>query len=89
MTEPFEMPFATLAAARGAHYDELLIAIEREFRAVDRDAVAERLDDLSRGLFGAAREPSPDARVLDVARVAWSALPEDGPGPECWLLATA
>jgi hypothetical protein len=81
-----DAPFAVLAAARCPAYGEMLIAVEREFLAVDRDAVAESLDELARPLFG-LEDMSPDDRVVALARAAWAALPEEDTTPQAWLLA--
>jgi hypothetical protein len=77
-----------LAAAARPAYDETLVALEREFRPVDREAVLGALDDLARPLFGLG-DAAPDARVLALARAAWSALPAEGAAPPAWLLASA
>jgi hypothetical protein len=77
---PLDTPFAVLAAARCPAYDAMLIAVEREFRAVHREAVAESLDELARPLFGLV-DLSPDERVVALARAAWAALPEEGAAP--------
>jgi hypothetical protein len=83
-----DAPFAALAAARCPAYDAMLIAVEGEFRAVHREAVAESLDELARPLFGLADAPA-DERVVALARAAWAALPEEGTAPPHWLLACA
>ena len=49
--------FPTLAAARHPGYDEMLTALEREFRAVDGARLAEVLDDAARPILGAASLP--------------------------------
>lgn len=85
---PLDAAFAALAAARCPGYDAMLIAVEREFRAVDREAVAESLDELARPLFGLADAP-PDERVITLAKAAWSALPDEGAEPPDWLLSRA
>jgi hypothetical protein len=53
---PLDAPFAVLAAARRPACGEMLIAVEREFRAVDCRAVAESLDELARPLVGGDRD---------------------------------
>jgi hypothetical protein len=88
MTEPLDTPFAILAGAHCAPYDAMLTAIEREFRAVDRDALADALDRLARPLFGVAQAPVQE-RTLALAAAAYDALPEDGDEPPCWLLSRA
>jgi hypothetical protein len=45
---------AALAAARCPGYDAMLIAVERESRAVNREAVVASLDDLARPLRAGA-----------------------------------
>src|SRR5918992_1012256 len=85
---PLGTPFAALAGAHCAPYDEMLTAIEREFRAVDRPALADALDRLARPLFGIAQEPVRE-RTLALAAAAYAALPEDGGEPPCWLLSRA
>jgi hypothetical protein len=88
MNTPLDAPFAALAAASCPGYDAMLIAVEREFRAVHREAVVESLDELARPLFGLADAP-PDERVIALARAAWAALPDEGAAPPDWLLACA
>jgi hypothetical protein len=88
MDTPLDAPFAALAAAGCPGYDAMLIAVEREFRAVHREAVAESLDELARPLFALADAP-PDERVIALARAAWAALPDEGTAPPNWLLASA
>jgi hypothetical protein len=85
---PLDTPFAVLAGAHCAPYDEMLTAIEREFRAVDRKALADELDRLARPLFGVTRLPTRE-RSLALAAAAYEALPEDGSGPSSWLLSRA
>jgi hypothetical protein len=85
---PYEQPFAALAAASDPSYDEMLIAIEREFRAVHREAVAARIDELALPLFGLG-EGRPDDQALALARAAWMALPDEGDHPSAWLLGCA
>jgi hypothetical protein len=86
--EPLGTPFAALAALPCPAYDEMLIALEREFRAVDRARVAGALDDLSRPLFS-MRSASAGLRATAFAAAAHEALPEDGTEPPHWLLACA
>jgi hypothetical protein len=83
-----DAPFAALAAASCPAYDAMLIAVEREFRAVHLEAVIESLDELARPLFGLADAP-PDERVIALATAAWAALPEDGTTAPDWLLGCA
>jgi len=85
---PLDAPFAALAVARCPGYDAMLLAVEREFRAVHREAVVESLDDLGRPLFGLADAP-PDERVIELAKAAWAALPEEGTEASDWLLGCA
>ncbi|MET0770367.1 MAG: hypothetical protein ABW081_10670, partial [Solirubrobacteraceae bacterium] len=75
--------FPTLAAARHPEYDEMLTALEREFRAVDGARVADVLDDASRPILGAAPLPSRQ-RALALAEAAWSALPVSTGEPPAW-----
>jgi len=88
LEEPLGTPFAILAGAPCAPYDEMLTAIEREFRAVDREALADALDRLARPLFGVAEAPVQE-RTPALAAAAYEALPEDGDEPSCWLLSCA
>jgi hypothetical protein len=88
LSTPLDAPFAALAAAHCPAYDAMLIAVEREFRAVHREAVAESLDELARPLFGLADAPA-DERIVALASAAWAALPEEGTAPPHWLLACA
>lgn len=88
MSGPLEPPFAVLAAADCPPYDEMLVGLEREFRAVDREAVAAALDDAARPLFALVSAP-PEERVVGLARGAWEALPDEGGDPPHWLLARA
>ena len=74
---PLDTPFVGLAADSCPAYDEMLVALEREFRAVYRETVAGALDDAARPLFGLA-DAAPDEQVLALARAAWQALPHDG-----------
>lgn len=85
---PLDAPFAALAASSCPGYDAMLIAVEREFRAVQREAVVESLDELARPLFGLA-DAARDERVIALARAAWVALPDEGTAPQDWLLACA
>ena len=85
---PLGTPFAILAGAHCAPYDEMLTAIEREFRAVDRELLADDLDRLARPLFGVSAEPASE-RALALTRAAYAALPEDGDEPSSWLLSRA
>jgi hypothetical protein len=85
---PLGTPFAMLAGAQCAPYDEMLTAIEREFRAVDRDALADTLDRLARPLFGVTAAPIRE-RTLALAAAAYDALPRDGGEPDCWLFSRA
>jgi hypothetical protein len=66
----------------------MLVALECEFRAVQRDAVDDVLDDLARHLFGQAGA-TPHERVVAMAAAAWAALPDEGRAPEDWLLESA
>jgi hypothetical protein len=86
--QPLGTPFAVLAGAPCAPYDEMLTAIEREFRAVDREALADALDRLARPLFGLPRAPVAE-RSLALAAAAYAALPEDGDDPPSWLFSRA
>lgn len=89
MHDPFDLSYLDAAGACRPGYDDMLIGLEREFRAVDSAVVADRLDDLARGLFELGGEASPDEWVLAVARTAWSALPWEGSEPEHWMLGAA
>ena len=80
--------FPTLAAARHPEYDEMLTALEREFRAVDGARLAEVLDDATRPILGAASLPSRQ-RALALAEAAWSALPVSAGEPPAWMLSEA
>lgn len=86
MITPLGTPFAVLASAHCPGYDEMLVALEREFRAVRCEGVAESLDELALPLFGLAHAPS-DERAIALARAAWAALPDEGDQPSDWLLA--
>jgi len=88
VSTPLDRPFAVLATSNCPAYDQMLVALEREFRAVDREAVAEALDGLARPLFGLAEAP-PNERVVALARAAWAALPHEGSAPPHWLLTCA
>jgi hypothetical protein len=66
----------------------MLVAVEREFRAVGHDGVEDALDELARPLFGLERAPL-DERVIGLGRAAWAALPEEGEAPADWLLGSA
>ena len=87
-TEPLSTPYAVLAGAHCAPYDEMLTAIEREFRAVDPEALADVLDRLARPLFGISGAP-PRERSLALAAAAYEVLPDDGSDPDSWLLSRA
>lgn len=87
--DPLAHSFLTFAAACRPDCGGMLIAIEREFRAVHHVAVEERLDDLSRGLFELGSDASPEDRVLAIARTAWTALPWEGSEPQHWLFSSA
>ena len=80
--------FPTLAAARHPGYDEMLTALEREFRAVDGARLAEVLDDAARPILGAASLP-PRRRALALAEAAWTALPVTAAGPPAWMVSEA
>jgi hypothetical protein len=80
--------FAALATTSCPHYAEMLIALEREFRAVDREAIDRTLDDLARPLFVLATAP-PDEQVAAVTSAAWTALPDEASAPSHWLLAAS
>jgi hypothetical protein len=89
-TEPLATPFARLAGGDCPSYAEMLIALEREFRAVDRATVDRRLDELALPLFGLPElAPREQARILGATVL--GALPGDGAGdePADWLLACA
>lgn len=83
MIEPFDMPYARLASEACAPHAEMLVAIEREFHAVQRAELDERLDDLARAVFAA---PDP---LRAVARAAWDALPAEDDAAPCWLAGCA
>jgi hypothetical protein len=83
-----DRPFAALAAARCPAYDEMLVAVEREFRAVHRDPVADALDEAARSLFPLADAPI-EERVVALARAAWALLPDEAFDAPDWLLACA
>ena len=85
---PLGAPFAVLAAEPCPPYDEILVSIEREFRAVDGSRVAEALDDRARPLFELRHAAGRD-RVGAVAAAAWDALPRTGASSGCWLAASA
>jgi len=80
--------FPTLAAARHPGYDEMLTALEREFRAVDGARLAEVLDDAARPILGAASLP-PRRRALALAEAAWTALPVTAAEPPAWMVSEA
>ncbi len=80
--------FPTLAAARHPGYDEMLTALEREFRAVDGARLADVLDDAARPILGAASLP-PRRRALALAEAAWSALPVTAAEPPAWMVSEA
>ena len=77
--------FPTLAAARHPEYDEMLAALEREFRAVDGVRLADVLDDAARPVLGAASLP-PRRRALALAEAAWAALPVTTSEPSAWMV---
>jgi hypothetical protein len=85
---PLGTPFAVLAASPCAPYDEMLIAIEREFTAVDRSRLADLIDKLARPLFGLPAAPVRE-RSLALADAAYAALPEHGSESPSWLLSRA
>jgi hypothetical protein len=85
---PLGTPFAVLAASPCAPYDEMLTAIEREFRAVDRPRLADALDRLARPLFGVTAAPARE-RSFALADAAYAAMPDDGGEPPSWLLSRA
>jgi hypothetical protein len=85
---PPDAPFATLAAVRCPAFDEMLLAVEHEFREVDRARTADALDELARPLFGLAAAPL-EERAVGLARAAWEVLPGEGDAPSDWLLARA
>jgi hypothetical protein len=66
----------------------MLLAVEQEFREIDRAGTADVLDDLARPLFGLASAPL-EERAVGLARAAWEALPGEGDAPADWLLACA
>ena len=88
MSTPLDTPFVGLAADSCPAYDEMLVALEREFRAVHREAVADALDEAARPLFELA-DAAPEEQVLALARAGWQALPYEGDEPPHWLLACA
>jgi hypothetical protein len=62
----------------------MLIALEREFRAVDCERVAEVLDELARPLL-ALSSASAHLRATALAAAARDALPAGGDEPSSWL----
>ena len=66
----------------------MLVAVEREFRAVDGGWIAEQLDEAARPVLGVARRP-PGERALELAHAAWRALPHTADDPQAWLLGEA
>ena len=79
-----ERAFHELAADACPAYADLLLALCAEFRAVDGDAVRERLDDDGRALFGLGGL-SPLARADRLAMVMDRELglaPDCAPGPD-------
>jgi hypothetical protein len=85
---PFGTPFATLAAAVAPPYDAMLVALEREFRALDGERVADTLDELARPLLE-LRSRSLRLQATALAATARAALAHDGDGPASWLLGCA
>ena len=83
-----DRPFAALAVADCPAHDQMLVAVEREFAAVDAGAVAEALDEGSRGLFGLSSAPEDDC-VRWLSRQAWSLLPGEARSAEAWLVSAA
>ncbi len=85
---PLSTPFATLASAACPAYDEMLIALEREFVPVERTRVADELDELARPLF--AVDPAvPVERAKALAESVRLAIPEEGDDAPSWLLSRA
>ena len=80
--------FAPLAAARHPDYDAMLVAVEREFRAVDGGRIAEQLDEAARPVLGIAGL-APGERALALAHAAWSVLPRSADDPPAWMLGEA
>jgi len=80
--------FAPLAATPHPEYDAMLVAVEREFRAVDGARLAEQLDEAARPVLGIARRP-PGEQALELAHAAWQALPRTADDPQAWLLGEA
>ena len=66
----------------------MLIAIEREFSAVDRSRLADLIDTLARPRFGLNAAPVRE-RSLALADAAYAVLPEHGSEPPSWLLSRA
>jgi hypothetical protein len=85
---PLGNPFTALAATPHVDYDEMLTAIEREFRAVDRRRLADALDKSARPLLGLRSAPARE-RALALAEAANAALPDDCDQPSGWQLAAA
>ncbi len=81
---PLTTPFATLAATTCPSYDEMLVAIESEFRAVDRRRLADAFDDRALALFALRHGPARE-RVRAVAAAAWDAIPDTGTTAAGWL----
>jgi hypothetical protein len=82
---PLGTPFAVLAAMPHVCYDEMLTAIEREFRAVDGGRLADALDESARPLLGLRRAPA-DERAHALVEAANAVLPTSSDGPCGWLL---
>jgi hypothetical protein len=85
---PFDRRFGTLATAPCPPFADLLIAVEREFRAVDFRATSDRLDDLARPLFALTAQPG-DERAGALAMAARIATPHDASEPTAWMLSQA
>jgi hypothetical protein len=85
---PLGTPFAALATTPHVLYDEMLTAIEREFRAVDRRRLADALDQSAWPLLGLRAAPAHE-RAHALAEAASAALPDDCDEPPGWLLAAA
>lgn len=64
------LPFAATACGGGGSLDRLLLALAAEFHPVDSAAALERLDELSRPLFGVAR-PDAHATAQRIAATLW------------------
>ena len=85
---PFDRRFGVLARSPCPGLAELLVALEREFRAVDTRATSDRLDELARPLFPLAAQ-SADERAGALAMAARIAAPHDALEPTAWMLSQA